>query len=41
MKANQRSLRERFNRMIDAFKKKEADVNRASGVDVQLEDGRV
>ena len=36
MKANQRSLRERFNRMIDIFKKKEADEKRASGVDVQF-----
>ena len=36
MKVSQRSVRERFNRMIDAFKKKEADEKRASGVDVEF-----
>ena len=36
MKVNQRSVTERFNRMIDAFKKKEADEKRASGVEVEF-----
>ena len=36
MKVNQRSVRECFNRMIDAFKKKEADEKRASGVEVEF-----
>ena len=36
MKVNQRSVRERFNRMIDVFKKKEADEKRASGMDVEF-----
>ena len=35
MKVSQRSVRERFNRMVDAFKKKEAVEKRASGVDVE------
>ena len=34
MKVNQRSVRERFNRMMDGFKRKEAVEKRASGVDV-------
>ena len=35
MKVNQRSVREKFNRMIEGFKKKEAVEQRASGVDVE------
>lgn len=34
MKVSQRSVRERFTRMMDAFKKKEAAEKRATGVDV-------
>jgi hypothetical protein len=35
MKVNQRSVREKFSRMIESFKKKEAVEQRASGVDVE------
>ncbi len=35
MKVNQRSVREKFGRMIESFKKKEAVERRASGVDVE------
>ena len=36
MKVNQRSVREKFTRMMTSFKKKEAQEKRASGVDVDF-----